>query len=163
MGRKRKRTNAEKGTEGALKRQRILGPGSATSSTKSLVVKQAVLSQYYPKVFSLREYLLSKLPPTSKVRRKKIISIGSRPDEKDAEKTLSSFLDRTLIGSSESSEPNQKERWQQWTALSQKPEDDSIASTNLSAGGIYSQSEVCFLYLLWLELECYGWTSKTSH
>lgn len=85
--------------------------------------------------------MLSRLPSTSKVRRKKIISVGRRPGDTDIEKKLSNFLDSTLIGASKCNEVSPEERWQQWTTFSQKA-DDSISCINLNGVGVYSQSEV---------------------
>ncbi|KAI8298309.1 Telomerase reverse transcriptase [Colletotrichum sp. SAR11_59] len=64
-------------------------------------VKQSVLLQYYDNVQNLREYLLSRLPSSSRLRRKKIASIGlSRTslakEALPAEADLSKLLDSTL-------------------------------------------------------------------
>ncbi|KAF4829078.1 Telomerase reverse transcriptase [Colletotrichum tropicale] len=65
-------------------------------------VRQSVLLQYYDNVQNLREYLLSRLPSSSRLRRKKIASIGlSRTslakEALPAEADLSQLLDSTLI------------------------------------------------------------------
>ncbi|KAF5516403.1 Telomerase reverse transcriptase [Colletotrichum siamense] len=65
-------------------------------------VRQSVLLQYYDNVQNLREYLLSRLPSSSRLRRKKIASIGlSRTslakEALPAEADLSKLLDSTLI------------------------------------------------------------------
>ncbi|KAI8156868.1 Telomerase reverse transcriptase [Colletotrichum sp. SAR 10_70] len=64
-------------------------------------VRQSVLLQYYDNVQNLREYLLSRLPSSSRLRRKKIASIGlSRTslakEALPAEADLSKLLDSTL-------------------------------------------------------------------
>lgn len=142
MAGKRKRKRSGR-SEGDRKRQK-------TSSNNALVVKDALLAKYYPQVLSLRDYLLSKLPKTSKVRRKKIISVGRRSDDKKTEQELARFLDQTLIGVSKFREASQDERWKQWTTFSQKP-DDSVSFANLSGVGTYSQTEVCLLSIVALE------------
>lgn len=132
--RKRKRPGQ---VEGDQKRQKV-------SSNSGLVVKDSLLAKFYPQVLSLREYLLSKLPKTSKVRRKKIISVGKKIDGKKTEQELAKFLDQTLVGVSKFKDLSQDERWKQWTTFSQRP-DDSVSFANLSGVGTYSQTEVCLL------------------
>ena len=134
--RKRKRSGQ---SEGDQKRQK-------TYSNNALVVKDSLLAKYYPQVLTLREYLLSKLPKTSKVRRKKIISVGKKSNDKQTEQELSRFLDQTLIGVSNFKEASQDERWEQWSTFSQKQDDSVVSFANLSGVGTYSQTEVCLLF-----------------
>ncbi|PVH78811.1 hypothetical protein DL98DRAFT_236130 [Cadophora sp. DSE1049] len=159
--RKRKRSGQVIGDQ---KRQKL-------SSNSDPVVKDALLTRYYPQVLSLREYLLSKLPNASKVRRKKILSIGKKPDEK-TEQELARFLDQTLVGVSRSKEVSQDERWKQWTSFSQKA-DDSVSFANLSGVGTYSQTEIVD-FAIWLifskssngkvqHLLCQGFRKDISH
>jgi telomerase reverse transcriptase len=147
MAGKRTRSRPNHGTGGDQKRQKI----SEASNRKDSVVKEALLAQFYPQVFSLRGYLISKLPPASKIRRRKILSVGKKTDSEAGQK-LSQFLDQTLVGVSKHQRDSQEERWRQWTTFSQKA-DDSTSFANLSGAGLFSQSEVsnfifCFL-LLW--------------
>lgn len=147
MAGKRKRKRSGQSNEGGQKRQRVSG----NQDTSNLVVKNAILAKYYPQVCTLREYVLSKLPTTSKVRKRKIISVGKQPGD-DADQKLSYFLDQTLVGVSKYKEVSQDERWKQWTTFSQKPADDS-AFANLSGVGTFSQTEVCLLPIV-LGMEC---------
>lgn len=149
MAGKRKRSRPNHRAEGDQKRQKI----SETSSSKESVVKEALLAQFYPQVISLRAFLILKLPPSSKVRRKKILSVGKTPDS-EADQKLSKFLDQTLVGVSKHKGVSQEERWQQWTTFSQKA-DDSISFANTTGVGIFSQSEVgTIIYIL--PPICYG-------
>jgi telomerase reverse transcriptase len=142
MGGKRKRSRPNHQVEGDQERQKI----SETSNSKEAVVKEALLTQFYPRVSSLREFLMSKLPPSSKVRRKKILSVGKNTDS-GADQKLSKFLDQTLVGVSKHKGVSQEERWQQWTTFSQKA-NDSVSFANLSGIGLFSQSEVgTFIYV----------------
>ena len=50
---------------------------SDSSKIISNAVKQAVLEQFYPRVLTLREYLLSTLPKESKIRRRKVATAGT--------------------------------------------------------------------------------------
>jgi telomerase reverse transcriptase len=151
MAGKRKRSRPNHRLAGNQKHQQISDP----SNSKGSVVKEALLAQFYPQVLSLREFLISKLPPSSKVRRKKILSVGKRPDS-EVDQKLCKHLDQTLVGVSKHKGVSQEERWQQWTTFSQKA-DDSISFANLTGVGIFSQSEVgTFIHvLIAIVMECY--------
>lgn len=138
MGGKRKRT--KHGIEGDPKRQRIFG----NPNGKDPVVKHAVLSQCYPQVFTLRDYLLFKLPATSKARRKKVLNLGRKQSLEDGKdwSALSTFLDLTLIGVMRNNEGSPKDRIQQWTSFSQKVDTSNSTFANLSGTGNFSQTEV---------------------
>jgi telomerase reverse transcriptase len=143
---KRKRPRPNHRVHGAQKRQKI----SERSNSQDLVVKEAVLAQFYPQVLSLRDFLISKLPANSKVRRKKILSVGKKPDS-EADQKLSKHLDQTLVGVSKQVVISQQERWHQWATFSQKA-DDSVSFANLTGAGMFSQSEVGTCYLCF---DCY--------
>jgi telomerase reverse transcriptase len=134
---KRKRKRATQANEGDQKRQKIIG-----GNNKDPLIKHALLLQYYPKVSSLREYLLSSLPSTSKIRRRKISSVGCKAEDKKSDRELSQFLDHTLIGVCQKGEFSRDEKKKQLTSFSQKP-DESTSFANVSTAGVYSQSEVC--------------------
>jgi telomerase reverse transcriptase len=158
MASKRKRSRPNHRIGGDRKRHKI----SESSKSKEPVVKEALLAQFYREVLSLREFLISKLPPNSKVRRRKILSVGKKTDSETDQK-LSSFLDQTLIGVSKHNGVSQEERWQQWTTFSQKA-DDSTSFANLTGAGLFSQSEVgiSYFFLFPIVVECYCPRSKTS-
>ncbi|CZR51337.1 related to telomerase reverse transcriptase [Phialocephala subalpina] len=137
MAGKRKRKRPGAADEGDQKRQKV----AAGSNAKEPVVKQALLNQYYPEVLSLKEYLLANLPSTSKIRRRKISSIGRKPEDKESDRKLCQFLENSLIGVCKNRDLSQDERWSQWTTFSQKP-DDSTSFANLSTSQVYSQSEI---------------------
>ncbi|TVY37815.1 Telomerase reverse transcriptase, partial [Lachnellula subtilissima] len=128
-----------------LKRQKISKPSPATGNSKEHIIKQTLLSQYYPQVLTLREYLFQRLPKTSKIRRKKILSVGRDPSEEG----LSAFLDSTLIGVSVCTQASQKERWQQWTTFSQRADESASTFINLNSPGVFSQSEIVD-FAIWL-------------
>ncbi|KAH8603106.1 hypothetical protein B0O99DRAFT_20989 [Bisporella sp. PMI_857] len=138
---KRKRNRHGSGNGGDSKRQRI----SDQMISKDSVVKQAVLSQYYTQVVSLRRYLLSKLPPTSKLRRKKILSFDKRkqPDS-IVDASFSRFLDQTIVGVRTCRDVSFQERSEKWVSFSQRVDTSDSTFTNLTGIGIYSQSEVGF-------------------
>lgn len=139
MARKRKRTRTHQKDDTALTVKH--------QSSKDPVVRQALLKLYYQEVFSLREYLLSKLPSTSKVRRRKILSLGRDHQklENDEDSKVALALDQTLIGVFELKEKENAdaERQQLWTSFSQrKTQDDSRIGERSVLGSFVSQSEV---------------------
>jgi hypothetical protein len=154
MTRKRKRSRQEHSAESGNKRLRPCGAGL----TDGGLVKQAVLSQYYPKVLTLREYLLSKLPAYSKVRRKKISAVKRRipcdgVGETDLDEScLAEYLDQTLVGVQEEESPKD-ERWKQWTCFSQRADNSESTVRSGDGDGDCSQSEVRYS-LLFAPKEC---------
>jgi telomerase reverse transcriptase len=148
MAGKRKRNRSGHGNERANKRQKVYG----SLNGKDPVVKDALLSQYYPQVFSLREYLISKLPTASKIRRKKILSVG-RKSEGEKDQSLAEFLDQTLVGVLSCKDVSPEERLQQWTSFSQRNDTSDSNIGNLSGIWQFSMSEV-FIRSLFRSLEC---------
>ncbi len=96
---------------------------------------------------TLREYLLSKLPSSSKVRRKKITSVGhgkgSHPSDQTLEDTsLAQYLDSTLVGVLEENIRSEDERLKQLYSFSQLADtSESTVRSGVGDGG-WSQSEV---------------------
>ncbi|PVH95994.1 hypothetical protein DM02DRAFT_132437 [Periconia macrospinosa] len=87
------------------KRPRQAADQSPTATTSC--TQHPVLSRLYPKVVSLRHYLLSRLPASSKNRRRKIAHLGVQqgPEQQDTntathgiDAELGKLLDATLIG-----------------------------------------------------------------
>jgi len=115
--------------------------------------QHALLTRYYFNIRTLREYVLGKLPSSSRIRRKKIESVGvnlSRSSEKAAptegELALGRYLDTTLVGCRD--EPKSALgktpdlRWEQWLGFSQKGDESYVTLSDGLTGSIYSQSEV---------------------
>lgn len=94
-------------------------------------------------VLSLREYLLSKLPTASKVRRKKILSVGERKDvDPDDERELCDLLDKTLVGVLSHDGLSEEDRSREWVSFSQQGGDTSLSTIGNSSGdGIFSISK----------------------
>ncbi|CAD6447834.1 90dde13d-292a-4651-93b4-1c553ad6b48e [Sclerotinia trifoliorum] len=137
------------------KRQRTSGD----CYSKDPPVKQALLNKYYPNVLCLRDYLLSKLPVSSKVRRKKLLSVGRKAsaniqyqdgdDGEDEDRVLGDFLDGTLIGVSSNNGLSQEDRLKEWVSFSQRGDVSvsNIADSNCT--NVYSQSEIVD-FAIWL-------------
>lgn len=125
------------------------------------VVKHALLAQYYPKVQTLRQYVLDKLPPTSRIRRKKIAAIGSAESDADAAAqgckgnprgigaVLAELLDTTLIGThdlpKEVAKAQSDSLLQRWIDYSQTGDDSYVTLFGGVTSAIHFQSEVSML------------------
>lgn len=138
----------------------------AQQPSEDMPVKYALLALYYPEVVTLREYLLSKLPATSKVRRRRIVSIGREhqnpsPQHRNDDLDLAVALDQTLIGVSElkKQEKVALERHQIWTSFSQRRSQEGSRVGDISVlGSSVSQSEVGWLFFVFEGnnlLECF--------
>ncbi|KAG9231545.1 hypothetical protein BJ875DRAFT_115307 [Amylocarpus encephaloides] len=150
MGSKRKRKRPNNTVDSNEKRQKISGTRRRRPNPKDSVIKQALLAQFYPQVFTLREYLLSKLPTPSKIRRKKILSVGVCGTSGAIEnEELAAYLDRTLVGVSRGGEGIPGDRWRHWNTFSQKADESMSTLINLNAVGRYSQSEIVD-FAIWL-------------
>jgi hypothetical protein len=109
-------------------------------------VQHPVLSQYYPQVQSLREYIVAKLPSSSRIRRKRISAVGiasKSPDTfpSDAERSLGVVLDTTLIGLSKPLTGGE-DRIEAWKSFSQRGDESCVTLSNGVAGFAESQSLV---------------------
>jgi telomerase reverse transcriptase len=133
--------------------------GGGQQSDESSGVKHALLAHYYTEIKTLREYALAKLPSSSRIRRKKIASVGvasrQRPEnavlsERDA--TVGSILDSTLVACRTApgadAEANDRVgnapdlRWKQWLGFSQKGDESYVTLSDGLKSSMYSQSEV---------------------
>ena len=148
--RQRKRKRAVGDEQAASSVGRPLKQTRGEESKRVDAVEHALLVQYYPKLQTLRSYVLSHLPSSSRLRRKKIASIGAsnEPSSKtpdDTELHLSRFLDSTIVAESSSQEkarPEPEKRWQKWMNFSQKGDESYVTLSDGVAGAAYSQSEV---------------------
>lgn len=102
MAGKRKRRRPLKAEAAPSKRVKVNEDAAASAA-----VRHPTLSLYYPCVFTLREHVLSRLPASSKTRRRKVAALGrsatkSRSSvregtEGDIEAVLVKLLDCTLV------------------------------------------------------------------
>ncbi|KAJ9299612.1 hypothetical protein DTO271G3_2496 [Paecilomyces variotii] len=138
MGKKRKRPAREPGTQPSKRVQVAPKPSRENQAT------HPVISRYYLRVLTLRQYLLGQLPSSSKSRRRRIASLGQQggntPRDHDIE-ALSTLLDSTLVGVLR--EPHLKddqETQKQFAAFTQSQYKSSLNSTD--TGPICLQSEI---------------------
>lgn len=106
-------------------------------------VKRDLLRQTYSTVFTLREYALLKLPCSSRLRRKKINSLGKINTATELEGTLSTFLDSTLICGSEILPQSDDAAYEQWLSFSQKGDESHVTLSGGIQDSESTQSEVC--------------------
>lgn len=153
MGRKRKRPGhfaSDKAPVSSLsKRQKTHHPAASAHRPHS----HPVLGLYYPKVQSLREYMLSVLPDSSKSRRRKIASVrydfnvddielksaGDKDQGESDDSKLAHLLDSTLVGIGDVTKSESICRSKDFELFSQQ-----LSSTIASSlgGGTLSQPEV---------------------
>lgn len=124
----------------------------------SPAVDHALLKQYYSRTTTLRDHVLASLPAASRLRRRKIASVGrtlpsSSPIKQctEAEIALARLLDTTLVASRgplgseivDESKTIPDLRWEQWIRFSQRGADESYVTLADGLGGsLYSQAEV---------------------
>ncbi|KAL7820076.1 hypothetical protein V8C26DRAFT_440764 [Trichoderma gracile] len=116
-------------------------PNQTSASSKHYTpVKKDILQQHYPLVCTLREHVLSELPDTSRLRRKKIAALGSSPDVSEIETRLAHLLDTALVGAS---------TWEQWVSFSQKGDESYVTISKGIASSFGKQSEIVD-FVIWL-------------
>lgn len=146
MGRKRKRNSSEERChQYSPKRVKITEDGS--TQRKNVLVDYPVLPFYYPRVSSLRDYLLFKLPLTSKSSRRKIRSLTtSKPCATDAHvDPLSTLLDSIVVGYFDNPDQSVGDaRRKELTHYSQTQLNQTVGSAESCHG--FSQSEVCAIF-----------------
>ncbi len=111
-------------------------------------MKHALLAQYYPKTQSLRAYVLAKLPASSRIRRKRIASVGSPPGSSgrslsDAEKALGRLLDTAIVARHDEAErPRPDNRWETLASHSQNADDSHVTLSDGAGKAFFSLPEV---------------------
>lgn len=136
---------------------------SKISGDSSRLLSHPVLTLYYNRVVSLRQYLLSQIPVASRSRRRRIASIGSRTtrgiqvgNSNNSDHGLAAFLDTTLVGVLKETPPTiSRERQRDLVAFSQSQSQSQSKSqlSNSDSGSSCAQAEVCrtalyYFYLL---------------
>ena len=112
----------------------------AKSSPASVPMHRDLLSLFYPNCTSLRAYVLASLPHSSRLRRRKIESVGSAAACSEAEKDIARLLDSSLVCYHQLTPDTSDNRWEQWLSFSQKGDDSNVTLSGSSS--IYSQAEV---------------------
>ncbi|PHH87077.1 hypothetical protein CDD83_9338 [Cordyceps sp. RAO-2017] len=112
-------------------------------------VRRDLLQLYYPRVQTLRDHVVCKLPATSRLRRKKIVELGVRPDCSEAEKKLAHALDGTLVCSSDCLPDHDAGIYQQFLSFSQRGDDSYVSLSDGLSASIEAQCEIVD-FVIWL-------------
>ncbi|KAJ5096965.1 Telomere reverse transcriptase [Penicillium angulare] len=150
MGKKRKRSsNKPTKTPGptASSQPSITAVTGRFKSSKDHIAREThtshpVISLYYRQLLPLRQYLLTQLPISSKLRRRRITSLRPTPDRNDLHlQPLADLLDSTLVGVLKESSPTiSSERQRDYRAFTQSQSRSVLISTD--TGPTSPQSEV---------------------
>ena len=115
---------------------------NTNASRRRGTVSHSLLAQYFPVVLTLREYALSRLPSTSRIRRKKISRVGrGQGPLSETETRLSHLLDTTLVGAPEKVNDQSDEEWKE-LVTSQTGDDSNVTLADVFGNATYSQAEV---------------------
>ncbi|KAG5978328.1 hypothetical protein E4U55_006241 [Claviceps digitariae] len=116
---------------------------SDKASAHSSAVKRDLLTEVYTTVLTLREYALLKLPSVSRLRRKKLKSLGRGDSATDIERRISSFLDSTLICSRDAIHQNDDSTtMEQWLSFSQIGDDSGVTLSGGTTNAANMQAEI---------------------
>lgn len=143
MGKKRTRPGKSRGptassqstTTGSARFKCLKSPVARTDQPT-----HPVISLYYRELLTLRQYLLRQLPVSSKLRRRRIASLGASRAE-TGDEALVTLLDSTLVGVLKQSTPkDDSDRQRDYRAFTQSQSRSILASTD--TGPVSPQSEV---------------------
>jgi telomerase reverse transcriptase len=151
MANKRKRSNAmphEDAPSTGRATKKAKGDNNAAKHGETIV--HPLLSLLYPHIQTLRDYVLSRLPTSSRLRRKKIASVGFQNESTgkpvtEIELAVAHLLDTTVVACS-SSQPESRSddnRWEKWVSFSQKGDESYVTLSDGFTGASFSQTEVC--------------------
>lgn len=146
MGKKRKRPGKSRRSHGSTAPSQpsiTASPGRfkrpKRPAARNDQASHPVISLYYREVLTLRQYLLRQLPVSSKLRRRRIASLGSSTGGENSQ--LADLLDATLVGVLKHPSPNiDSERQRDYHAFTQSQSRSILASTD--TGPTSPQSEV---------------------
>jgi hypothetical protein len=120
---------------------------SGGSNVQAAYLQHPTLSPFYARLLSLRRYLAFKLPPASKVRRRRVLAYGRAAAASNDANTeeLAQLLDSTVVGLSERSALEIEERSEALARFSR--ESSTLTKSSLDSSG-NAQSEVCVTGLI---------------
>ena len=120
------------------------------SSCSDTPVRRDLLERCYVRVTTLRDHVLSSLPRGSRLRRKKVASIGQGDNIGEVESQLSRLLDSSLVCFRDQARDSDDTRWEQWLVFSQKEDESYVSISDGITGSMYSQSEVRLISILYV-------------
>ncbi|CAK7222169.1 Telomerase reverse transcriptase [Sporothrix eucalyptigena] len=127
----------------------------AVPTARDPVVKNDLLARYFTRVETLRAYLLTRLPSSSRLRRKKLLSVGKSSEASAVEQLLSHVLDTTLVacadnGPKEYSDLDQNREQLRETFSQTKRADESYVTVSSAAEGVFSHQAEIVDFVIWL-------------
>ncbi|KAI1341592.1 hypothetical protein F5Y15DRAFT_361504 [Xylariaceae sp. FL0016] len=147
MARPRKRKFAKPGEHASLGEPPKKKGKLASSETAHPANSQAqhfVLNQFYSRVLTLRAYVVSKLPASSRLRRRKVTAVGvvgkcpgTPPTTEDS--SLGVLLDTTFVAIPEVHEEDVVKHVEGWRDFSQRGDESYVTLSNGFAGFVESQ------------------------
>lgn len=149
MGKKRKRpgkSRQDRGPTAPSQPSITASPGRfkcpKAPAARNDQTSHPVISLYYREVLTLRHYLLRQLPISSKLRRRRIASLGSSTAAEHGEtQPLAELLDATLVGVLKQPSPKiDSGRQRDYRAFTQSQSRSILVSTD--TGPTSPQSEV---------------------
>lgn len=108
------------------------------------LVKRDLLQQHYPYVQTLREYLLERLPSTSRLRRRKIANVSYQEGADNDQNRLCRLLDTCLVCFDERKLEKDPTRWEQWVSFSQRADESYVTLSGGLSAAIFSQPEASY-------------------
>ncbi|KXX74891.1 Telomerase reverse transcriptase [Madurella mycetomatis] len=147
MPRKRNRSEGDRSSRPA---KHVKRANAACDTT----IGHTLLTQYYSEIQTLRQYVISKLPASSRLRRKKITSVGrgaSPPNQShtEEERAIGELLDSTIVASRQHAGDTEGHRWEQWVRFSQKGDESYVTRSDGLKGSTFWQSEIVD-FVVWL-------------
>lgn len=113
------------------------------AADRAPTVQQGLLARYFPRVATLRAYLLTRLPASSRLRRKKLASVGQAADASAVEQLLSHVLDTTLVACADTAGADHDRAQLHATFSQSRRADESYVTVSGAAEGVFSpQAEV---------------------
>lgn len=142
----------------------------APTPRRDQAVKQDLLARYFARVETLRAYLLTRLPATSRLRRKKLSAVGKKIHATAVEKLLSHVLDTTLVAcagdsngvldNGPASDDGDRAHLRETFSQTKRADESYVTVSNAAEGAFSPQSEVCvylparhFCFDLWLTIQ----------
>ncbi|KAL1844292.1 hypothetical protein VTJ49DRAFT_2349 [Mycothermus thermophilus] len=131
------------------------------SQVSPVSIKHVLLDRYYSETQTLRQYALAQLPASSRLRRRKIASVGqvrSGSVVTEDEQKLADLLDNTFVSrrlprerghGDQDTQDGPSHRWEQWLNFSQKGDESHVTLSDGLKGCIFSQSEIVD-FVIWL-------------
>ena len=122
--------------------------------SNSRVISHPLLSQLYPHIQTLRHYVLASLPASSRLRRKKIASVGIQSEASanavtEVELAVARLLDTTVVAyTALPDKAQQHDRWQKWNSFSQKGDESYVTLSDGFTDAAFCQTEVSFMLVI---------------